>query len=214
MYLTSFSNILKQGQLPEDYEPSDTDILCGRGKACLEHPGNKTFSEVVRANAQKYIEAPKRVYKSSLVASVLDSLKESGVRFIKQDKHSKLYCELSHDQAHAKTGQAIRHLLKNDTPPAGRKMAKKTLTVDTESSRKRRSKAFAKISRDSISKFVSQELSSQAEITSSKIISAAFEISDAMGSIEEPLSLSSETRIERADIRRLFEILSEDYSCP
>jgi hypothetical protein len=199
------------------------------------------------------------------VASVVASLKESGVRFIKQDKHSKLYCELSHDQAHEKTGHAIRDLLKNDTPPAGRKMAKKKLPVDTESSRKRRSKAFAKTSRDSISKFVSQELSSQAEITPSKISSAAFEFSDAMCSVDDdyftlisenlnifehlfdddsvskpvdahlgeafkneqeqggyviaspflaPLPLTSETRIERADIRRLFEMLSEDHSGP
>jgi hypothetical protein len=268
MYSASFSNILKQGQLPEDYKPSVTDILCGRGRACLEHSGNKIFSEVVRANAQKYIEAPKRVDKGIVVSSVVDSIKASGIRFIKQDKHSKLYYELSHDQAHEKTGHAIRDLLKTDTPPAGRKIAKTILTVDTESSRKRRSKAFARLSRDYISKFVPQELSSQAEIMPSMIISAAIEISDVVRSVESdyftsdllisenlntfehlfdddsdikpvnahlgeavkneqeqgsyviaspflaPLPLSSETRIERADIRRLFEILSEGHSGP
>jgi hypothetical protein len=268
MYPTSFSSILKQGQLPQDYKPSVTDILCGRGGTCLEHPGNKIFSEVVRANVQKYIEAPKRVDKGLVVSSVVDSIKASGVRFIKQDKHSKLYCELSHDQAHEKTGHAIRDLLKTDTRPEGRKMAKARLPVDTESLRKRRS-----ISRDCISKSVSQELISQAEIMPSKIILAVLEISDAICSIDDddfthdllisenvdvfdhlfddeseskpidaqfgetfdsnllkneqeyggyviaspflaPLPLSSETRIERADISRLFEILSEDYSGP
>jgi hypothetical protein len=255
MYLKSFTNILKQGQLPEDYKPSEIDILCGRGGVCLEHTGNITFSEVVRANLQKYIEAPKRIDKGIVVNSVVDSLKESGVRFIKQDKHSKLYCELSHDQAHEKTGHAIRDLMKNDTRPRGRKMTKKMLPGDTESSRMRRSKAFATISREFISKSVSQELSSQAEIMPSKI-RAAFEIPDAICSIDDddftphpltfenldnfelwdsnllkteqeqqggyvisssflaPLPLSSETRIERADIRRLFEILSEDSSGP
>jgi hypothetical protein len=259
---------MKKGQLPKDYKPSVTDILCGRGGSCLEHPGNKIFSEVVRANVQKYIEAPKRFDKGIVVSSVVDSIKKSGVRFIKQDKHSKLYCELSHDQAHEKTGHAIRDLLKNDTRPAGRKMAKKKLPVDTEGSRKRWS-----VSRDCISKSVSQELSSQAQIMPSKIVIAVLEISDAIWSIDDgdfthdlsisenldvfdhllddnsnsnpvdvqlgdtfdsnllkneqeqggyviaspflaPLPLSSETRIGRADIRRLFEILSKDHSCP
>jgi hypothetical protein len=260
MYLPSFTNILKQGQLPEGYKPSEIDILCGRGGVCLEHAGNITFSDVVRANLQKYIEAPKRIDKGIVVNSVVDSLKESGVRFIKQDKHSKLYCELSHDQAHEKTGHAIRDLLKNDTrPPRSRKMTKKTLPGDTESSRMRRSKAFGTISRDFISKSVSQdELScSQAEIMPNKIRAAVFEIPDAICSFDDdddftphpltfenvdnfelwdsnllkneqeqqggyvisssflaPLPLSSETRIERADIRRLFEILFEDYPGP
>jgi hypothetical protein len=245
---TSISNILKPRQLPEDYELSDADILCGRGRACLKHPGNKTFSEVVRANLQRYIDAPKRVDKSIVVASVADSLKESGGRFIKRDKHSKLYCELSDDQAHEKIGHAIRDLVKkNDTRSAGRKMAKKPLPLYAECSRKGRSKVVARILQRSFSKIGSQELSSQADMTPSEILSAAFELSGAFFSIDDdyfapdqvvsenfgllnneqeqgdcvtsspvlaPLPLSSETRIECADIRRVFEILSEDRSGP
>jgi hypothetical protein len=171
---------LKQERLPEDYKPSDTDILCGRGRACLNRPGNKCFSDAVRANLQKYIDAPKRIDRSVVVASVLFSLKESGIRFIRQDKHSKLYCELSDDQAHEKTGHAIRDILKKDTRPTGWTRAKKTL--------------------QNLEHVLDSNLlkNNQENISPPPVLA--------------PLPISSETRIEGADIWKVFEILSEDHS--
>jgi hypothetical protein len=104
-------------QLSKDYTPTDEDILCGRGKACGKHPGNKKFSAAVKANLQLYGEASKRLEKSNVVASILGSLRENGARFIKQDKRTKQYHELSDRQAHVKTGHAIRDLLKQNIEP-------------------------------------------------------------------------------------------------
>jgi hypothetical protein len=104
-------------QLSKDYTPTDEDILCGRGKACGKHPGNKKFSAAVKANLQAYGEASKRLEKSNVVASILGSLRENGARFIKQDKRTKQYHELSDRQAHVKTGHAIRDLLKQNIEP-------------------------------------------------------------------------------------------------
>jgi hypothetical protein len=105
-------------KLSKDYTPTDEDILCGRGKACGKHPGNKKFSAAIRANLQKYGEAPKRVDKSNVVVLVVRSLRENGGRFIKQDKRTKQYHELSDGQAHGKTGHAIRDLLKYNNGPS------------------------------------------------------------------------------------------------
>jgi hypothetical protein len=219
MYSTSISSILKKGQLPEDYAPSDTDILCGRGRAYLEHSGNKTFSETVRANLQRYIEAPKKCGRTSVVASVAHSLKDSGVRFIKQDKLSNLYCELSVHQAHNKIGHAIRDLLKNDTRSAGWKIEKKGSYVDTVSSRKRRNKAENSDFLDCLS---DDDSNSNPEVNA-QLILEVFDRNLLKNEKEQggcvisstvlaPLPLSSETWIELTDIRRVLDILDEDHT--
>jgi hypothetical protein len=114
--MTEFTYI--HNKLSKDYTPTDEDILCGRGKACGKHPGNNKFSAAIRANLQKYGEAPKRVDKSNVVVLVVRSLRENGGRFIKQDKRTKQYHELSDGQAHGKTGHAIRDLLKYNNGPS------------------------------------------------------------------------------------------------
>jgi hypothetical protein len=114
--MTEFTYI--HNKLSKDYTPTDEDILCGRGKACGKHPGNNKFSAAIRANLQKYGEAPKRVDKSNVVVLVVRSLRENGGRFIKQDKRTKQYHELSDGQAHGKTGHTIRDLLKYNNGPS------------------------------------------------------------------------------------------------
>jgi hypothetical protein len=98
--------------LPSPYQPNKVDIVCERGKAFAQHPGTKKYSEAIRSNLQRYVEARKRIDKSLVVACITSSLREGGARFIKFDKKSKRYYEISEDQAHLKTGHAIRDLLK------------------------------------------------------------------------------------------------------
>jgi hypothetical protein len=78
----------------------------------MKHHGNEIFANAIRGNLQRYVEAPKKIDKSVIVASIGSSLRETGARFVKQDKKSKRYCELSDDQTHAKIGHAIRDVLK------------------------------------------------------------------------------------------------------
>ncbi len=96
--MTAFTCI--HNQLSKDYKPTDEDIVCGRGKAGGKHPGNKKFSAAIKANLQTYGKASKRVDKSNVVVSIVRSLRENGGRFIKQDKRTKQYYELSDEQAH------------------------------------------------------------------------------------------------------------------
>jgi hypothetical protein len=98
--------------LPENYTPSEMDILCGRGRAFASHHGNKIFAYAIRAKLQRYVEAPKRIDKSVIASSLVSSLRENGAHFVKQDKKSKRYYELSDDQAHEKIGHAFRDVLK------------------------------------------------------------------------------------------------------
>jgi hypothetical protein len=102
--------------LPSCYhQPNEIDIVCERGRTFEKHPGNKKFSEAIRSNLQRYVEARRRVDKILIVTNVTSSLREGGARFIKLNNKSKCYYEISEDQAHKKTGHAIRDLLKLGT---------------------------------------------------------------------------------------------------
>mmetsp|Transcript_16818 Transcript_16818/g.27289 ORF Transcript_16818/g.27289 Transcript_16818/m.27289 type:complete len:372 (-) Transcript_16818:318-1433(-) len=104
---------LAGGMLPQGFSPSSSDILCGRGKAYSNHPGNKEFSAVIKNSLQRYVDASKRIDKSMVVASVVTQILESGARFVKQEKSSGRWFQMSEDQVHEKTGHAIRDLIKS-----------------------------------------------------------------------------------------------------
>lgn len=98
--------------LPEGYEPTGKDILCGRGKGNLRHEGNQYFMKIIRANLQRYTDAPKRIDKSLVVSLIVSSLKDDGYKFVRQDTKSRRWFQLSEPQVHEKTGHAIRDILK------------------------------------------------------------------------------------------------------
>lgn len=97
---------------PDGYEPTSKDILCGRGKGNLRHEGNQYFMKIIRANLQRYIDAPKRIDKSLVVSLIVSSLKDDGYSFVRQDTKTRRWFQLSEPQVHEKTGHAIRDILK------------------------------------------------------------------------------------------------------
>lgn len=97
--------------LPPGYTPTDLDIICGRGKAFKAHPGNEKFTTAVRGNVRLYCEARKRMDRSIIVAALVSSIRATGAKFVRLDKRTGRYFELSDDQVHEKTGHAIRDFL-------------------------------------------------------------------------------------------------------
>lgn len=100
------------GILPVGFSPTDKDIICGRGKAHGNHKGNQAFISTVRANLQRYSDAIKRTDKSFVVASVVSEFLAHGIRFVKLDKATSRWHQMTEDQAHEKTGHAIRDHIK------------------------------------------------------------------------------------------------------
>ena len=139
------SNIIESSLCNNIMYPTDTDIICGRGRGLINHPGNQKFIEILRNNIPRYEQAPKRVDKSILVASIVENLQlEHGMRFLKkivikdeekrqhgENSNNKdvcycYYVELKRDQAREKTGHAIRDLIKNDQRQQERKNTSKS----------------------------------------------------------------------------------------
>lgn len=95
-------------------QPAAIDILCGRGKAYANHPGNVRFTQIIQSNLEQYESASKRIDRSIVLASLVDQFFDAGCRFLKQNKATKKWMELETDQCHEKVGHAIRDLIRKN----------------------------------------------------------------------------------------------------
>ena len=102
--------------LPEGYIPTVNDILCGRGKVCFEHCGNKQFHEVtVPQHLQGYIAAKSKLDKSVVVKAVVAQVRQYG-DFIKQDQRTGRWFRVTTQLAREKVGQQLRDAVENTNP--------------------------------------------------------------------------------------------------
>ena len=93
-------------------EPLILDIYCGRGKGSFCHPGNLVFQEVIRKNLDRYEQAGSKKVRGKIVSAIVSSLHlEHSLRFIKKDPVVGKWYVLSINEAHEKTGHAIRDQL-------------------------------------------------------------------------------------------------------
>jgi len=89
-------------------EPSQHDVLLGRGAACWNHPGNRAFREIVGKYLMPYENAKLRVEKSNIVSTILEEVRSNEGRFLKKGINSKKWHLVEQRQAVEKIGHAIR----------------------------------------------------------------------------------------------------------
>ncbi|KAG7342915.1 hypothetical protein IV203_020860 [Nitzschia inconspicua] len=94
--------------LPTNFKPGKNDVVCGRGNAYCHLPSNILFTAIIRSNIKKYNDTPARTERSTVVTVVLDQILARGLRFVKKDRKTKKWYELSREQAHEKVGHALR----------------------------------------------------------------------------------------------------------
>ena len=94
--------------LPDNFQPRDTDILCGRGRGVWEHPGNRRFKSLIEAHAEKYSTARNKMDKGVVIASIVDSIREEGILFVKKDAKTQSWLDIGEYQAREKTSHAMR----------------------------------------------------------------------------------------------------------
>lgn len=91
-------------------EPSENDVLCGRGGSINSHPGNERFRILVEKRKRVYLTArfkrEKRLIASSIVSEIA-GLSPPG-RFLSRDGKSGLWEDIGEEKARDKTSQALR----------------------------------------------------------------------------------------------------------
>jgi hypothetical protein len=198
----------------------------------MKHHGNEIFANAIRGNLQRYVEAPKKIDKSVIVASIGSSLRETGARFVKQDKKSKRYCELSDDQTHAKIGHAIRDVLKaldssnpkktdcrGPLPKCVFSHDEKPGTISQKEPAVPRPALYESLfllnenacTKATISQKESAILLQPTSTPSTaSILANPFDSFEKEQDVDMPLALCSETTFDLQDINRVHEIFSQD----
>lgn len=92
-------------QWPTTDHPSDVDVLCGRGGACLRHPGNATFRFLVSSNKTRYA-ARRKIEKLNISRWIVKQIRDSGGRFLERDLDT--WHDIGDKRAVEKTSQALR----------------------------------------------------------------------------------------------------------
>lgn len=103
---------LGKRQLPADFVPDSTAIICGRGKACTASAGNKRLKVIVEGFIDKYSEATTKTEKTNTVNMIMDAVqgkeRDKGM-FIRQ--HDGRWWEVEDAVAREKVGCLIRDCL-------------------------------------------------------------------------------------------------------
>lgn len=88
----------------EGLAPTDTDVICGRGKKVFDHEGNQNFRCIVMGKLPEYKLAVSKAQKSAVVSSVFDEVTMEG-HFIKQNPHTDMWYVVSESAAREKISQ-------------------------------------------------------------------------------------------------------------
>jgi len=94
------------------------DILCGKEKKCVAHPGSVNFRRVIEEYAPKYNIAVTKQEKMNVTKEIYDMLGAQNSRFLKYSNKSKGWEELSSLLARDKISHALRFALRDKKNPA------------------------------------------------------------------------------------------------
>ena len=92
--------------LPSTFRPGLYDVICGRGKDVLQHPGNCRYRELINSSLRKYVESNSKLEKTLLVTSIVKLVEDAsseGGGFIK--KVNGVWYKVSEWYAREKCGQ-------------------------------------------------------------------------------------------------------------
>lgn len=90
--------------------PTELDILCGKTKFIINHPGTIRYNKIVDSFTQRYIQAETKFDKMGVTKSLHDYLKTTS-RFLKQNSEGQ-WEEITPLAARDKIGHALRFAVK------------------------------------------------------------------------------------------------------
>ena len=99
--------------------PSENDVLIGRGRRNLRHPGNQRYQSIIKSLKPEYDVAPKslRGVYGNHIFNLIHNLSPPG-RFLMKDKVSGSWIEVDHEEAVKRARQALRDTKKLVRTPA------------------------------------------------------------------------------------------------
>jgi hypothetical protein len=99
----------ERSQLGVDFQPSQSSVICGRGKDSYNHAGNYRFRMVASMFVKRYSQASSKTDKSVIVSDIVTMIHQSGGMFCKHEKGS--WFKVGDHTAREKTSALLRDLL-------------------------------------------------------------------------------------------------------
>jgi len=109
---SSSDEAAKMLPLPRTFIPTIHHVICGRGKKCYGHIGNKHFLSLATSYVEAYEHAKSKQAKSSIVQAVVDEVNIKG-GFVRLETKTGRYFVAEDQEGREKTSQALRDFLKD-----------------------------------------------------------------------------------------------------
>jgi hypothetical protein len=103
---------IEKAQLGVSFQPSDSSVICGRGKAIYKHPGNCRLRMLASTFAADYSKAERKLAKSAIVANIVAGIRQEGGSFCKNKKGE--WFEIGDYNAREKVSALLRDSLHDD----------------------------------------------------------------------------------------------------
>lgn len=100
--------------LPESFEPTDNEVILGRGKQIASHKGNKLYKETVLSHIKEYSAAQTKALKSSILSHIVNKIRAKSAfqaGFVKQDAGTGRWTIAEDSAARIATAQIFRDAL-------------------------------------------------------------------------------------------------------
>jgi hypothetical protein len=107
--LSASGSNTERSQLGVDFQPSQSSVICGRGKDSYNHAGNHRFRMVASMFVKRYSQASSKTDKSVIVSDIVTMIHQSGGMFCKHEKGS--WIKVGDHLAREKTSALLRDLL-------------------------------------------------------------------------------------------------------
>lgn len=115
--------------LHANFQPSEFDVLCGRGKNCYHWCGNQRFRFTIDHSLEQYQTADTKLKKSMIVMNIVDFVRlnsPGGGGFVREIDGT--WFEIGDEAAREKVGQTIRDaLIQQDPEKRAKKRMKRAL---------------------------------------------------------------------------------------
>jgi hypothetical protein len=132
------------------YQPSDFDIICGRGRGNFSHTGNQKLLDIIRERQDDYLRSNKRG-KGALGKQILIEILMNGGRFVKLiDKKTQVWSVLPYKDVNTKIMHCIRDQI-NFQRKQGLQKEKPTASMNTATDEPRSKKARLDVGIDTAS---------------------------------------------------------------
>jgi hypothetical protein len=121
-------------QLPANFVPTESTVICGRGNAGTTSIGNRRLKSIVNSFLKPYSEAKNKLEKSAIVSRIVGAIKRGGGNFVKCEDG--IWWEVYDAYAREKVGCLLRDYLHAQYPSSTKaKIARRKAlkTMDQES---------------------------------------------------------------------------------